>query len=74
MGQTIASIEAKPFNLNEPDEWKRLIRELRGYMQVSLGANCPHCHKFKREGTDFAGRQYAIDALENIMKQQGQGV
>jgi hypothetical protein len=60
--------EPQKYELTNPDEIKRLYHELLGYMKVSLNASCPHCHKSYREGTDFNGRQFAIDALEELVK------
>jgi hypothetical protein len=58
------------FDLTKPEEIKRLYSELLEYMKVSLDANCPHCHKTYREGTDFQGRQFAIEALQELVKRE----
>lgn len=44
------------YDLENPEEVKRLIRELRGYMQVSLN-----------NGTDYDGRKFALEALDEII-------
>lgn len=45
--------EPKPYDIENLSDIKRLIRELRGYMKVSL-----------QDGTDRTGRKYALEALE----------
>ena len=45
----------KPYDLLDPEEYKRLIREVLGYMKVS-----------RNDGTDLTGRAYAIEALEKM--------
>jgi hypothetical protein len=60
--------EPRTYDLTQPEELKRLHYELLGYMKVSLDAQCPHCHKAYREGTDFIGRKFAIDALKELTK------
>jgi uncharacterized protein (UPF0212 family) len=59
--------EPRKYNLTSANEKTRLYEELLGYMKVSLGAKCPYCHKQIHEGTDFEGRQYAIEALEFLI-------
>ena len=44
--------DSSPYDLRDPDEIARLLRELEGYMRVSL-----------RDGTDADGRAHAYDAL-----------
>jgi hypothetical protein len=44
----------RPYDFTNPDEAMRLIREVRGYIST--------CHN-QHHGTDFEGRQYALDAL-----------
>lgn len=48
--------DPKPYDLNKKDDIERLIRELKSYMTVSL-----------KDGTDSEGRQYALDALTEIV-------
>jgi hypothetical protein len=43
----------RPYDLSNPDEIKRLLLECHGYLKT-----CHHKH-----GTDWEGRQFAIDAL-----------
>lgn len=45
----------RPYDIDDPAELKRLIRELRGYMHVSL-----------KHGTDWSGRRFALDALNKL--------
>lgn len=44
----------RPYDLSDPAERDRLLRKTIGYAQVSL---------YQRDGTDLAGRQFALDAL-----------
>ncbi len=46
----------RPYDLSKQREVNRLVRELRGYMQVSID-----------HGTDTEGRQHALDALNTIL-------
>ena len=46
----------RPYDLNDSDELLRLYRECKGYLQT--------CHG--KHGTDWAGRQFAIDALKEL--------
>lgn len=48
-----------PYNLDDPAEVYRLLRECHGYLHT-----CRRDH----HGTDLAGRQYAMDALETLAK------
>ena len=48
--------EPRPYDLTKQAEVNRLIRELRGYMHVSIG-----------HGTDIEGRQHALTALNTIL-------
>ncbi len=57
------------YDLTKLGELHRLYRELLGYMKVSLGSKCPHCHKKIKEGTDFKGREFAIKALEQLLNE-----
>lgn len=49
----------RSYDLSNPDELDRLLRETIGYAVVSL---------HKRDGTDWEGRQYACDALKRAVK------
>jgi len=51
------SIEPRPYDLSQPDEFRRLMREVRGYI---------HTCRREHHGTDFKGRQFAVEALEQI--------
>ena len=59
--------EPRKYDLSKPEELQRLYSELLGYMKVSLGSHCPHCHKLLKEGTDFEGRQFAIEVLQELI-------
>jgi hypothetical protein len=50
----------RPYQLDDPAEIARLIRETLGYMRVS-----------RMDGTDRKGRQHAIDALEWLVAVPG---
>jgi hypothetical protein len=47
----------KPYDLNQPSELIRLLRECRGYLHT-----CRRDH----HGTDFQGRQFAMEAIDRI--------
>ena len=47
-----------PYNLEDNTEVYRLLRECRGYLQTCQG----------KHGTDFKGRQFAMDALDILGK------
>jgi len=47
--------EPKEYDLEKPEEFQRLIREVLSYMEVS-----------RNNGTDKEGREYAIKALRFI--------
>lgn len=49
----------RAYDIDNPAEIKRLQREVWGYL-----VTCHHKH-----GTDWAGRQFAIDALAKLWKQ-----
>jgi len=49
----------RPYDLKDPDEVKRLHAEVLGYLKTDRQAGY---------GTDFDGRQFAIEALEVIVK------
>lgn len=48
-----------PYDLSSAAELQRLYRETWGYLKT--------CHK--QHGTDWAGRQHAIDALEKLWRE-----
>lgn len=48
----------RPYNLDDPAELLRLYRECSGYLHT-----CHHKH-----GTDWEGRKFAMDALEDLTK------
>ena len=47
----------RPYDLSNPDEHTRLMRELEGYMRVSLHYS---------HGTDHEGRRFAYEALRAL--------
>jgi hypothetical protein len=51
----------RPYDLNDPTEVRRLLREVSGYL---------HACRREHHGTDFSGRMYAIDALDAIAKDE----
>lgn len=51
----------RPYDLSDPDEVRRLLREVSGYLNA--------CRR-EHHGTDFSGRRYAIDALDSIVKDE----
>lgn len=53
MAATHNSNAPRPYDLSDPAEMKRLFGECHGYLRT-----CHHKH-----GTDWEGRQFAIDAL-----------
>lgn len=52
--QLIAESRARSYELTDPEERKRLLREVRGYLHT--------CHS--KHGTDWEGRNYAMLALD----------
>lgn len=54
---SIADLRPRPFNLDDPSEVKRLLRECEGYLNT-----CRRDH----HGTDFEGRQFAMEALRAL--------
>lgn len=52
-----ADLRPRPYNLDDPDEVKRLLRECEGYLHT-----CRRDH----HGTDFEGRQFAMDGLRAL--------
>lgn len=57
MTQTDAAMP-RAYDLNNPDEQRRLIREVEGYLRT-----CKASH----HGTDFDGRLYAMEALRSLV-------
>jgi hypothetical protein len=51
--------EAKAYDLNDPVEIARLLREIEGYLHT-----CRNSH----HGTDATGRQFAIDAIATVRR------
>jgi len=47
----------RAYNIDDAEEMKRLHHELRGYMRISV-----------KDGTDRKGREFALKALEDIVK------
>jgi hypothetical protein len=54
-------LRPRQFDLKKPEEVRRLLIECEGYLQV-----CKRNH----HGTDFEGRQFAIEALRALADQQ----
>lgn len=50
-------LKPRPYDLRQSQEVWRLLREVRGYI---------HTCRAQHHGTDFDGRRFAIDALEDI--------
>lgn len=48
----------RPYDLDKPQEFLRLLRECHGYLRT-----CHHKH-----GTDWEGRKFAMDALDELLK------
>jgi len=46
----------KPYDMEKPEEFQRLMSEVLGYMKTS-----------RMDGTDKQGREYAINALSWIV-------
>jgi hypothetical protein len=61
------SNEPRVYDLDKPEEIHRLHREVLGYLIAGESGICPYCRKVYREGTDFEGRRFAIDALKKIL-------
>lgn len=49
----------RTYDITNTEELERLLHETIGYAQVSL---------HNRDGTDWEGRQYAVDALRRAFK------
>lgn len=54
---SLADLRPRPFDLDNPAEIRRLLRECEGYLRT-----CKRNH----HGTDFEGRQFAMDALVKL--------
>jgi hypothetical protein len=52
------AMKPRAYDLADPAELKRLFRECRGYLHT-----CHHKH-----GTDWDGRKFAMDALDQLLK------
>ncbi len=57
--QEMPMSKPSPFDISKPEEVKRLHRELLAYMKISV-----------HDGTDFAGRQYAFQALKQLVEME----
>lgn len=55
-------MEPRPYDLKSHAEFRRLLRELAGYMRVSL-----------EDGTDYTGRLFALAALKELIAREEQG-
>ena len=54
------------YNLTEPGEHRRLLIELSGYLGQDMD-----CRKaFLEDGTDRKGREYALQALDELRSRQ----
>lgn len=49
----------RPYDLTDERELMRLVREVRGYI---------HTCRREHHGTDFSGRDYAMAALDKIIR------
>ena len=58
---SVANVKTRPeaYDLGDPREVLRLYRECAGYLRT-----CGHHH----HGTDFDGRRFAIEALDEMLK------
>ena len=52
------SIEPRPYDLSDPEEVARLLREIHGYL---------HTCRREHHGTDFSGRAFAMTALQEMI-------
>lgn len=59
LAEAVRNNRPRPYDLTNADELVRLYRECRGYLHT-----CHHKH-----GTDWEGRQFAMDALDALAKQ-----
>lgn len=57
--------EPRPYDLDDPLEVDRLHREVLGYLHT-----CRNDH----HGTDRSGRDFAIDALRNLVTRAERGI
>lgn len=53
------AIRPRSFDLDKPEEVDRLLREVAGYL---------HTCRREHHGTDFTGRQYAIQGVETLRR------
>lgn len=60
---SIADLRPRPFDLDNPAEIRRLLRECEGYLST-----CRRDH----HGTDFQGRQFAMVALRKLAERYPQ--
>lgn len=51
--------EPAPFNIDDPEDIKRLHEELYDYMKISVN-----------DGTDMKGRRFALDALKALVEKE----
>ena len=51
------AMKPRPYDLDDPKEFLRLLREVRGYL---------HTCRNQHHGTDWDGRRFAIAALEQL--------
>jgi hypothetical protein len=56
---TRKTIEPKPFDIDNPEDIKRLHEELYAYMKISV-----------MDGTDLTGRKYVLEALEKLVERE----
>lgn len=59
IGKVSGHIKPSPYDLTDPVELARLLREVEGYL---------HTCRDKHHGTDFEGRRYAMDAIATIRR------
>jgi hypothetical protein len=53
----VSKFKPTPYDLTQPAELLRLLRECRGYLHT-----CRRDH----HGTDFKGREFAMEAIDKI--------
>lgn len=54
--------EPRAYDLQDPREQRRLLQEVSGYLRTCRTTRC---------GGDFAGRAFALDALEGLLERGG---
>lgn len=57
----LSDLKPRPFNIDDPADVRRLLLESAGYLHT-----CRRDH----HGTDFKGRQFAMEALRALADQQ----